>query len=73
MRSGERFLYDACGSSFFNNPSFGFRSLVFHFDKLGDACGLIIAIWLLITYAKANLDNLPAGFLAKLKHEVEHG
>jgi hypothetical protein len=30
-------------------------------------------IWLLIVYAKAKFDNLPAEFLAKLKHEVEHG
>ena len=30
-------------------------------------------IWLLIVYAKAKFDNLPAGFLARLKHEVEHG
>ena len=30
-------------------------------------------IWLLIVYAKAKYDNLPAEFLAQLKHEVEHG
>lgn len=30
-------------------------------------------IWLLIVYAKAKFDNLPADFLAKLKTEVEHG
>jgi hypothetical protein len=30
-------------------------------------------IWLLIVYAKAKFDNLPAEFLAKLKYEVEHG
>ena len=30
-------------------------------------------IWLLIVYAKAKFDNLPAEFLAKLRHEVEHG
>lgn len=30
-------------------------------------------IWLLIVYAKAKFDNLPTEFLAKLKHEVEHG
>ena len=30
-------------------------------------------IWLLIVYAKAKFDNLPAAFLAKLKYEVEHG
>ena len=30
-------------------------------------------IWLLIVYAKAKFDNLPAEFLAQLKHEVEHG
>jgi len=30
-------------------------------------------VWLLIVYAKAKFDNLPAEFLAKLKHEVEHG
>ena len=30
-------------------------------------------IWLLNVYAKAKFDNLPAEFLAKLKHEVEHG
>lgn len=30
-------------------------------------------IWLLIVYAKAKFDNLPAEFLAKLKVEVEHG
>lgn len=30
-------------------------------------------IWLLIVYAKAKFDNLPAAFLAQLKHEVEHG
>ncbi|WP_347338102.1 transcriptional regulator [Chromatium okenii] len=30
-------------------------------------------IWLLIVYAKAKFDNLPAHFLLKLKAEVEHG
>jgi len=30
-------------------------------------------IWLLIVYAKAKFDNLPAEFLAKLRYEVEHG
>lgn len=30
-------------------------------------------IWLLICYAKAQFDNLPTDFLAKLKHEVEGG
>jgi hypothetical protein len=30
-------------------------------------------VWLLIAYAKARFDNLPADFLAQLKHEVEHG
>lgn len=30
-------------------------------------------VWLLIAYAKAKFDNLPTEFLAKLKHEVEHG
>ena len=30
-------------------------------------------IWLLIVYAKAKFDNLPAEFLAKLKDEVENG
>jgi hypothetical protein len=30
-------------------------------------------IWLLIAYAKSKFDNLPTDFLAKLKHEVEHG
>ena len=30
-------------------------------------------IWLLIVYAKAKFDNLPAEFLAQLKYEVEHG
>ena len=30
-------------------------------------------IWLLIVYAKAKYDNLPAEFLAQLKDEVEHG
>jgi hypothetical protein len=30
-------------------------------------------IWLLIVYAKARFDNLPAEFLAKLKAEVAHG
>ena len=30
-------------------------------------------IWLLIVYAKAKFGNLPAEFLAQLKHEVEHG
>lgn len=30
-------------------------------------------IWLLIVYAKAKFDKLPAEFLAKLKVEVEHG
>ena len=30
-------------------------------------------IWLLIAYAKAKFDNLPAGFLSRLKAEVEHG
>jgi hypothetical protein len=30
-------------------------------------------VWLLIVYAKEKFDNLPAEFLAKLKHEVERG
>lgn len=30
-------------------------------------------IWLLIVYAKAKFDNLPASFLAQLKQEVENG
>ena len=30
-------------------------------------------IWLLIVYAKAKFDNLPAEFLAKLKNEVSDG
>lgn len=30
-------------------------------------------VWLLIVYAKAKFDNLPAEFLANLKNEVEHG
>lgn len=30
-------------------------------------------LWLLIVYAKAKFDNLPAEFLARLKVEVEHG
>lgn len=30
-------------------------------------------IWLLIAYAKAKFDNLPADFLASLKAEVERG
>lgn len=30
-------------------------------------------IWLMIVYTKAKFDNLPAGFLAKLKEEVSHG
>jgi len=29
-------------------------------------------IWLLIAYAKAKFDDLPASFLAKLKREVEN-
>ena len=29
-------------------------------------------IWLLIAYAKAKVDNLPAEFLAKLRYEVEN-
>lgn len=29
-------------------------------------------IWLLIVYAKAKFDNLPAEFLAKLRYEVEN-
>ena len=29
-------------------------------------------IWLLIVYAKAKFDKLPAEFLAKLKQEVEN-
>lgn len=40
---------------------------VIYFNEL-EGC-----IWLLIVYAKAKFDNLPAEFLAKLKHEVEHG
>ena len=28
-------------------------------------------IWLLIVYAKAKFDAMPAAFLAELKHEVE--
>ena len=30
-------------------------------------------IWLLIAYAKAKFDKLPAEFLSRLKAEVEHG
>ncbi len=30
-------------------------------------------IWLLIAYTKSKFDNLPAGFLARLKAEVENG
>jgi len=30
-------------------------------------------IWLLIVYAKAKFDTLPAEFLAKLKQEVDRG
>ena len=30
-------------------------------------------VWSLIVYAKAKFDNLPAEFLAQLKHEVENG
>lgn len=30
-------------------------------------------IWLLIAYAKAKFDKLPAAFLAELKDEVERG
>jgi hypothetical protein len=30
-------------------------------------------VWLLIVYAKANFDQLPAEFLAKLKDEVING
>lgn len=30
-------------------------------------------IWLLIAYAKAKFDNLPAEFLSRLKAEVERG
>jgi hypothetical protein len=30
-------------------------------------------VWLLIVYAKAKFDNLPASFFAALKREVEHG
>ena len=30
-------------------------------------------IWLLIVYAKAKFDTLPAKFLAQLRYEVEHG
>ncbi len=30
-------------------------------------------LWLLIVYAEAKYDSLPAEFLAKLKQEVEHG
>jgi hypothetical protein len=30
-------------------------------------------IWLLIVYAKAKYDNLPAEFLARLKNEVNDG
>jgi hypothetical protein len=30
-------------------------------------------IWLLIAYAKAKFDNLPAEFLSRLRREVEHG
>lgn len=31
------------------------------------------SIWLLIVYAKAKYDNLPADFLGKLKQEMENG
>ena len=30
-------------------------------------------IWLLIVYAKAKYDNLPAEFMARLKNEVSNG
>ena len=30
-------------------------------------------IWLLMVYTKNEFDNLPASFLAQLKHEVEDG
>jgi hypothetical protein len=30
-------------------------------------------IWLLIVYAKAKFDNLPAAFLNKLKEEINNG
>ena len=30
------------------------------------------SIWLLIAYAKAKFDNVPAEFLAELEREVEH-
>ena len=30
-------------------------------------------IWLLIVYANAKYDNLPAEFLARLKNEVSNG
>ena len=30
-------------------------------------------VWLLIVYTKTKFDNLPAGFLAGLKEEVERG
>ena len=32
-----------------------------------------VQIWLLIVYAKAKFDNLPANYLAKLRDEVRNG
>jgi hypothetical protein len=40
---------------------------VIYFNVLDDR------IWLLIAYAKAKFDNLPAEFLSRLKAEVERG
>lgn len=30
-------------------------------------------VWLLIVYAKAKFDNLPAATLAQLREEIGHG
>ena len=41
---------------------------VIYYNLLDDGC-----IWLLIAYAKAKFDNLPASFLNQLREEVKNG
>ena len=41
---------------------------VIYFNRLENG-----EIWLLIVYAKAKFDNLPAAFLNKLKEEINNG
>ncbi len=44
------------------------RSRVIYFNRLEHG-----EIWLLMVYAKAKFDNLPASFLKQLREAIEHG